>query len=152
AGIDVLADAPTDWPDRVANVLESFHHADGGYGKSVGASSGSTYQTFLVALCHELLGRPTPQREAIVRFIRSRRRDDGGFVEIAPMRRAGTNPTAAAVGVLRILDALDDETRASVSAMLAALQSPEGGLLANGRVPLADLLSTFTGCWTLTEV
>ena len=36
--------------------------------------------------------------------------------------------------------------------MLIALQSAEGGLLANSRVPLADLLSTFTGCWTLAEV
>ncbi|MFL5341900.1 MAG: prenyltransferase/squalene oxidase repeat-containing protein, partial [Gemmataceae bacterium] len=58
AGTDVLADAPADWPDRVAGLLESFRHADGGYGKAVGASSGSTYHTFLVGLCYQLLGRP----------------------------------------------------------------------------------------------
>src|SRR5207302_226391 len=100
SGIDVLADAPPDWPDRVAALLESFRHADGGYGKAAGASSGSTYQTFLVALCYQLLGRDLPRLDDAVRFVRSRRRDDGGFVEIAPMRRAGTNPTAAAVGIL----------------------------------------------------
>ncbi|MFL5340309.1 MAG: prenyltransferase/squalene oxidase repeat-containing protein, partial [Gemmataceae bacterium] len=82
----------------------------------------------------------------------SRRRDDGGFVEIAPMRRSGTNPTAAAVGVLQILDALSEDVKAGVRTMLATLQSPEGGLLVNSRVPLADLLSTFTGYWTLAEV
>ena len=32
------------------------------------------------------------------------------------------------------------------------MASPEGGLRANGRVPLADLLSTFTGAWTLAEL
>jgi geranylgeranyl transferase type-2 subunit beta len=152
AGIDVLANAPADWPERVATLLESFRHADGGYGKAAGASSGSTYHTFLVALCYELLGKPLPRPDEIVRFIRSRQREDGGFVEIAPMRRSGTNPTAAAVGVLQILDALDNKVRAGVNSMLSGLQSAEGGLLANGRVPLADVLSTFTGCWTLAEV
>ena len=28
----------------------------------------------------------------------------------------------------------------------------EGGLRANDRIPLADLLSTFTGCWTLAQL
>ena len=32
---------------------------------------------------------------------------------------------------------------------LAQMPSDEGGLRANDRVPLADLLSTFTGGWTL---
>ncbi len=32
------------------------------------------------------------------------------------------------------------------------MQSPEGGLRANGRAPLADLLSTFTGTWTLAQL
>ena len=36
-------------------------------------------------------------------FLKSRRREDGGFVEIAPMRRSGTNPTAAAVGLFQLL-------------------------------------------------
>ena len=32
------------------------------------------------------------------------------------------------------------------------MASDEGGLRANGRVPLANLLSTFTGAWTLAEL
>jgi geranylgeranyl transferase type-2 subunit beta len=32
------------------------------------------------------------------------------------------------------------------------MPSPEGGLRANARAPLADLLSTFTGCWTLHQL
>ncbi len=32
------------------------------------------------------------------------------------------------------------------------MASPEGGLRANGRAPLADLLSTFTASWTLEQL
>jgi geranylgeranyl transferase type-2 subunit beta len=154
SGPDVLADSPPDWPDRVAAVLETFRTADGGYAKSAGAASGSTYHTFLIALCWQLLGRPLPQADAVVRFVRSRRRDDGGFVEIAPMRRSGTNPTAAAVGLVQMAapEGLTAEERGGVVDLLAAMPSVEGGLRANGRVPLADLLSTFTGAWTLDQL
>jgi geranylgeranyl transferase type-2 subunit beta len=151
-GPDVLADSPADWPGRVAALLESFRAADGGYAKAPGSASGSTYTTFLVALCHQLLNRPLPRPDEVVRFVRGRRREDGGAVEFAPMRRSGTNPTAAAVGVLQIVGALDDGTRAGVAGFLAGLQTPEGGLSANGRMPVADLLSTFTGCWTLGQL
>src|SRR5205823_1805531 len=82
-----------------------------------------------------------------------RRREDGGFVEITPMRRSGTNPTAAAVGVLQLIEApLLAEIRPGVIGFLTAMPSVEGGLRANGRAPLADLLSTFTGCWTLAQL
>src|SRR5262249_23483164 len=87
-----------------------------------------------------------------VRFVQSRKREDGGFVEIAAMKRSGTNPTAAAVGLLQICEALDKETKDDIADFLSNLQSMEGGLQANARAPLADLLSTFTGCWTLAEI
>lgn len=151
-GGDVLADSQPDWPDRVAATLESLRSADGGYGKQPGAASGSTYHTFLVALCYQLLERPLPDIDAAVRFVRTRRRDDGGFVEVAPQRKSGTNPTAAAVGLLQIAEALDDETCSGVGDFLVGLASVDGGLQANERAPLADLLSTFTGAWTLTEL
>jgi geranylgeranyl transferase type-2 subunit beta len=155
-GPDALAGSPADWPDRVATTLEGFRTADGGYAKGPGGASGSTYHTFLVALCYQLLGRDVPRPEEIVRFVLSRRRDDGGFVEIAPMRRSGTNPTAAAVGLLSIAEPavgpMAEEVREGVIGFLAEMPSLEGGLRANSRVPLADLLSTFTASWTLGEL
>jgi geranylgeranyl transferase type-2 subunit beta len=158
-GIDVLADSPPGWPERVAAALEAFRAPDGGYGKTAGAASGSTYHTFLVGLCFQLLGRGLPRPDEVARFVHGRRRDDGGFVEIAPMRRGGTNPTAAAVGVLHLLagSAAEDVlwpavVRDGVIGFLTAMASPEGGLRANGRAPLADLLSTFTGAWTLHQL
>ena len=153
-GPDVLAGSPPDWPDRVAATLETFRTADGGYAKAAGAASASTYHTFLVGLCYQLLGRSLPRPEEVVRFVASRRREDGGYVEIAPMRRSGTNPTAAAVGTLQLTEGTerDPVAKAGVVDFLAEMPSPEGGLRANARAPLADLLSTFTGCWTLHQL
>jgi geranylgeranyl transferase type-2 subunit beta len=155
-GAEVLAGSPPDWPERVAEMLESFRTSDGGYAKTIGGASGSTYHTFLVALCYQLLGRPLPRLADVVRFIASRRREDGGYVEMAPMRRGGTNPTAAAVGLLQMaadeMPGVLEEVREGVSAFLAEMASPEGGLRANGRAPLADLLSTFTAAWTLEQL
>jgi geranylgeranyl transferase type-2 subunit beta len=152
-GPDLLAAAPADWKDRVVATLDSFRTTDGGYGKAPGAASGSTYTSFLVALCLQLLERQIPEPDRLVAFVNSRRRDDGGFVEIAPMRRSGTNPTAAGVGLLQIAGGLTDEARAAVVNFLTGLPSRfEGGFRANDRIPAADLLSTFTGTWTLAQL
>src|SRR4051794_10789680 len=152
-GPDVLADAPADWRERVAGTLETFRTPDGGYGKTPGAPHGSTYTSFLVALCLQLLDRPIPEPDRLAAFVKSRRRDDGGYVEISAMRRSGTNPTAAGVGLLQILGELDDDAKEQTANFLAALPSPfEGGLRANDRIPAADLLSTFTGGWTLDQL
>jgi geranylgeranyl transferase type-2 subunit beta len=159
-GPDVLANSPPDWPERVASTLESFRTgpADGGYAKTPGHPNGSTYHTFLVGLCYELLGKSLPRPEEVVKFIASRRREDGGFVEIAPMRRSGTNPTAAAIGLLQLLEQhgaahdLLQEVCGGVVEFLTEMPSLEGGMRANGRAPLADLLSTFTAAWTLEQL
>ncbi len=149
-GPDVLAETPPGWQDRTAAELETFHTPDGGYNKTPGGPAGSTYHSFLVVLCHELIERALPAPERLRAFILSRQRDDGGFVEIGPMKRGGANPTAAAVATLRILDGQVADSR--VIDFLMGLVSVEGGIRANTRIPLADLLSTFTGLWTLREL
>jgi hypothetical protein len=107
SGVDVLAGSASDWPDRVAAMLATFRTPDHGYNKSPGSASGSTYHTFLVALCFELLGRPMPDPDRVLTFVASRRREDGGYVEVAAMRRSGANPTAAAIGLLQLLRGRD---------------------------------------------
>ncbi len=152
-GPDVLADAPPDWKDRVAATLETFRTSDGGYGKTPGAPHGSTYTSFLVTLCLQLLDKPVPDAEKLAQFVKSRRRPDGGYVEISAMKRSGTNPTAAGVGVLQILGELSEDEKRETAEFLAVLPSAfEGGLRANDRIPAADLLSTFTGGWTLDQL
>jgi geranylgeranyl transferase type-2 subunit beta len=103
-------------------------------------------------LCQQLIGQPTPQPELLLDFVRARRRDDGGFVEMNVMKRSGTNPTAAAIGLLTIFGALDDATRQATVEFLADMQTDEGGLRANSRIAIADLLSTFTGLLTLADL
>ncbi len=152
-GMDVLAGSAPDWPRRVAATLDTFRTRDHGYNKSPGASSGSTYHTFLVGLCFDLLGQTLPNPDDVLRFVQSRRREDGGYVEVAAMRRSGTNPTAAALGLMHLLkgSALPKAEVEPTIEYLAQMPSMEGGLRANDRIPLADLLSTFTGCWTLAQ-
>ena len=53
---------------------------------------------------------------------------------------------------MRILDALDEDTRKTTIDFLVDMQTDEGGLRANTRIPIADLLSTFTGCLTLADL
>ncbi len=70
------------------------------------------------------------------------------------MRRSGTNPTAAAVGILQLIlgPQADFARKGDVIEFLARMPSAEGGLRANDRIPAADLLSTFTGLWTLDQL
>jgi geranylgeranyl transferase type-2 subunit beta len=152
AGIDVLAGAPPDWRSRVAAELERFRRDDGGYAMSHEGASSSTYYTFLVLLCQQVIGAPPVEPERIARFVASRRREDGGFVELGPMRRSGTNPTAAAIGTLKILGAIDEETRHGAIDFLADRQTDEGGFAANTRIPFADVLSSFTATLTLLDL
>ena len=152
AGIDLLAQADTNWPTRLAASLEGFRSKDGGYAKTHEGALGSTYHSFLVALCYELIGQPLPDVERLVAFMRDRQRDDGGFVEIAPMKRSGTNPTAAAIGVLTIHSSIGKHLRDDVLAFLRDVRSGEGGFQANTRIPFADTLSTFTGYLTCVDL
>ena len=152
AGIDVFAGGNPDWRRAVANALESYRRDDGGYAKGPEGASSSTYHTLLVVLCMQLIEVPLVEPQRMVAFVLSQRREDGGFVEIKPMRRSGTNPTAAAVGLLKICDALDEQVRQDTIDFLAEMQTDEGGLRANTRIPIADLLSTFTGTLTLADL
>lgn len=152
AGIDVFREAPGGWRDNLAALFEQFRRADGGYAKTEEGQSSSTYHTFLIVLALQLIDRAPPEPERLVAFVRSRQREDGGFVEIGPMRKSGTNPTAAAAGLLTIFDAFDDETRQRVCSFLLDMQNDEGGFTANTRIPLADVLSTFTALLTLADL
>lgn len=151
-GADIFAAAPNNWREQLALSLETCRHADGGYAKAPGGSSGSTYTTFLVALALELLSIELPGPDRVVSFVQTRNRD-GGFVEIPQMKRAGTNPTAAAIGILQMLGGLNNVTSEATNRFLMKMVAvDEGGIRANDRIPAADLLSTFTGSWTLSEL
>ena len=152
AGIEVLEPGAAPWRDAVTELLERLRRDDGGYAKTGEGRASSTYQSFLVALCLQLIGRPLPQPERLIEFILSHRCQGGGFRDIRVAKRAGTNPTAAAIGVLKLLDALDRDVIDDTIGFLSEMQTAEGGLRANTRIPVADLLSTFTGVVTLSDL
>lgn len=152
AQVDLLEEFHPEWPTRLAEMLETFRTRDGGYAKTLEGAAGSTYHSFLVALCYELVGQPLPEPNRLVQFVFDRQREDGGFVEIAPMKRSGTNPTAAAAALLRMFNALDDELRDDMTAFLKEVRGDEGGFQANTRIPFSDGLSTFTALLTIQDL
>lgn len=151
-GGDLLENETPDWPERVAEKLQRVRTSDGGYAKSEQGAAGSTYHSFLVTLTYELLGITPPHPNRLIQFIYDRQRDDGGFVEIAPMKNSGTNPTAAAVGLMSIVGGLDRELCEDVRDFLKETWSAEGGFQANKRIAFTDGLSTFTGLLTVQDL
>jgi geranylgeranyl transferase type-2 subunit beta len=140
------------WRESVSSALMKLRRPDGRFAKGAEGVASSTYHTFLVLLCLELIEQPLPEPERVVGFLQSHQAADGGFLEIRAQKRAGTNPTAAAIASLRLLGALDEDTRLDTIDFLLDLQTDEGGLRANTRIPIADLLSTFTGVLTLQDL
>lgn len=151
-GLDALAASHHNWAARLADLLHSLRRPDGGFSKSLEGQAGSTYQTFLVLLCLELIEQPCPDAEGAVNFLMKQRQPDGGFLEIRVAKRSGTNPTAAAIGALQVLKKLDEITARSAASFLLDLQTDEGGFQANTRIPLPDLLSSFTASVTLADL
>ncbi len=148
----VLRDDDTSWRDNVGALMASLRTSDGGFAKTPEGRAGSTYQTFLSVLCHELIELPIADRDGILSFLESQRHADGGYLEIRAAKRAGVNPTAAAIGTLKALGELRPDEHADTAAFLAEMQSDEGGMTANTRIPFADLLSSFTGMLTLADL
>ena len=151
-GVDAFADAQSEWSTRLAALLEKLRRDDGGYAKSFEGRVGSTYQTFLVLLCLELIEQPIPEPQRIADFLLRQRQSDGGFLEIRVGKRSGTNPTAAAIGALQVLNRLTPDIAVTAGEFLIELQTDEGGWQANTRIPLSDVLSTFTACVTLADI
>lgn len=155
SGIDLLADAPADWPDRVAAQLERFRTSDGGYAKTMVGAAGSTYHSFLVALSYEMIGRPVPNPEPLIEFVRSRQRDDRGFQ--ANTRVPFSDTLSTFTGVITCLDLgrpeIVDPRR--LLRFLDELECPSGGFLAAGWDHIADVEYTFYGigaCQCLAEI
>ena len=157
-GVCVFAGGDNDWPTSIANLFEKLRRPDGGYAKTDEGHASSTYQTFLIAIAYELLELPLPKPERSAEFLLGQQRGDGGFVEIGVMRRSGINPTAAAVGGLLVLQPqigqslLTNPLLRKVADFLLANITEEGGLRANTQIPIADLLSTYTGLQTVRDL
>ena len=141
-------------PEQIASLLnrwECFRRSDGCFAASPKSAFSSTYTTFLTALFYELLGESERSLTIPVEPILARQRSDGGFVELPPLQYGGTNPTAAAVGLLTIHGIPVPEKEKTVD-FLRRCQCPDGGFQAHAKIPLPDLLSSFSALMALHDL
>lgn len=148
----VIPDEDVDWRQNVSELLSTLRTEDGGFAKTPEGRAGSTYQTFLSILCYQLIEIPPPNIAGIEAFLESQKQLEGGYLEIRAAKRPGVNPTAAAIGTLKALGKLKHDEQQNTAEFLAEMQSDEGGFTANTRIPFADLLSSFTGLLTLSDL
>jgi prenyltransferase beta subunit len=135
--------------DGLLSRLEEHRSADGGYHSKRGAPHGTAYDAFLALGAYQDLGRPMPDAEALANSVAALRAGDGGYSNQREARAGATPATAAAVMVLRQLDAsIADGT----AAWLLARCHPDGGFLAAPGAPMPDLLSTATALHALTAL
>ncbi len=151
--IDIMSEASADWKDRVCQTLLALRRPDGGFARTAAGHASSTYQTFLVIVCLQLIGFDLPNPDQAREFLLNQAVTEGGFREVRVSKRAGTNPTAAAVAALKILSGMDAPPKKTPTIrFLGSMQNEEGGMLANTRIPIADILSTFTGLVALRDL
>lgn len=148
----VIDDDDSGWRQNVGDLLASLRTDDGGFAKTPEGRAGSTYQTFLSVLCYQLIDLAIPEPDRIEAFLNSQQHPEGGYLEIRAAKRPGVNPTAAAIGTLKALGRLRVDQHVATADFLADMQTDEGGLSANTRIPFADLLSSFTGLLTLADL
>ena len=133
------------------NRWERFRRTDGCFAAAEKSAVSSTCTTFLTAIFYELLGESECSRSIPVEPILERRRSDGGFVELPPLKHSGTNPTAAVVGLLTIREIPLPEKQKTVD-FLCRCQQTTGGFQAHARIPIADLLSSFSAVTALYDL
>lgn len=150
-GVDVFAGGGRQRLESLRAAAAACRRPDGGYAKTPRGPS-STYHTFLVTLCRRMLGDTAAETPDPATMVLDRRRPDGGFVELAALRHGGTNPTAAALLLLKIEGRLDPATADGATQFLAAMQTADGGIRAHAKIPVADLLSTCAAAVALAAI
>lgn len=170
-GGELSKDECTEAQRRTAEGLAALRRDDGGWAKTSIEGNGSLYHSFLACCAFARAGMPQPEAKGIAAFLDSVKHGGGGFRENAYSKRPGTNGTAAGVALSLILKArampgllakiaswpalakaalpLAAKDLVAHGTFLASMRGEEGGLHATASAPIADLLSTFTGCFTL---
>lgn len=141
---------------------------DGGWAKTALEGNGSLYHTFLVACTYLRMGEPLPAPDKLRGFLKCLEQSGGGFLENKYSKRPGTNGTAAGVGLSLLLAAstaagrfaswtglaekllpLATRDLACHATFVKSMRGGEGGFYATPNAPITDLLSTYTGLFTL---
>jgi len=131
---------------EIAQRIEAYRSADGGYADNPGSERGTLYGCFLALGAYQDLALELPDRLAMLSCIERLRAADGGYANGDDMPVGLTPSTAAAVTLLR---QLERQAEPSVAEWLLSRSHPEGGFYATPMAPIPDLLSTATALHAL---
>lgn len=131
----------------IREALAAQKSPDGGYARP-GATATSAYNTFLGALCLQMMDEPFPNIDAAVEAIGSLQTESGGFAETPDQQIAQTNATAAGASFLNMVAATQAFDRDACVQFIRRMQTSGGGVCAHADAGTADLLSTFTALST----
>jgi hypothetical protein len=126
--------------------IEACRHDDGGYATTSAAAHSSAYGAFLAMGAYQDLGRAVPEPARLVTSLERLRAADGSYANHPGLNTGVTTATAAAVLVLRHLDAALDRT---AGLWLLDRCHARGGFFASRTTPVPDLLSTATALHAL---
>jgi prenyltransferase beta subunit len=137
---------------RVEHVLariEACRSGDGGYATTPAAATGSAYAAFLALGAYQDCGRSVPAPDRVAAALSGLRAADGSYGNHPALESGVTTATAAAVLVLRHLDAPADR---EAGMWLLDRCHTRGGFFASRSTPVPDLLSTATALHALSAL
>jgi prenyltransferase beta subunit len=139
--LDGNQSCPAAHASRIVERLREFRSRDGGYSPVPGAANGTAYASFLAFGAHQDLGATLPDPLRLVQCLKLLETRDNAWANERGVPVGSTNATAAAITLLRHLNA---PMNSAVGEWLLARAHPQGGFLAMPKAPLPDLLSTAT--------
>lgn len=154
--------SPSGREEFVNKHLFPLVHDDSAWGAIAGKGHSGVYHTFLAMVCQQLIGRTIAEEERvrILKWLAHHRREDGSFADMKLLPTGATNPTAAAVALAGMLtknsstDALFPQGIywQQTYSFLEKMRTAQGGFCANRRIPLPDLLSTFSALVAILDI
>ena len=134
------------WQTVMAERLERFRSADGGYHVQPGSKAGTSYGNFMAAAAFQDLERAPPEPRQLHASMTALATPDGAWSNERGLPTGATNATAAAITLLRQIGQPIDPRAGD---WLLACWHPQGGFRATPAAPLPDLLSTATALHAL---
>jgi prenyltransferase beta subunit len=126
--------------------IEQFRSGDGGFNFQPDQVHGTVYACFLAFGAYQDLGSEPPDALRMVQCLKLLETIDGAWANDRTGKFGSTNPTAAAVTLLRNLSM---PINGSVGDWLLAQHHPQGGFVAAPGASMPDLLSTATALHAL---
>ncbi|MGC8744017.1 MAG: prenyltransferase/squalene oxidase repeat-containing protein [Verrucomicrobiia bacterium] len=134
---------------QMAEKIEKYRSADGGYNVIEKSFRSSIYGSFLAISVLEETGAPLTNAPSIIDSIRKLESNDGGFANELGMKEGTTTATAAAI---ILLNKLGCDIQSEKTDWLLKMLHKSGGFLASPSTPIPDLLSTATALHCLSEI